>query len=81
MQEEEQAEDGEAERTAEWDRAAADAAYRAEVERAQREQKLLEERLAQVTALAYLPAPSLPSIASCSLLLKGGNRHTVWPPR
>ena len=47
-QEAEAEEDGEAQRIAEWDRAAADAAYRAEVERAQREQQLLEERAALV---------------------------------
>ena len=48
VQEEEAEEEGEAQRMAEWDRAAADAAYKAEVERAQQQQKLWEEQLALV---------------------------------
>lgn len=37
-------EDGEAQRIAEWDQAAADAAYRAQVQRAAAQQALLEEQ-------------------------------------
>ena len=47
-QEEEAEEEGEAERLADWDRSAADAAYKAEVERAQRHQQLLDEQAALV---------------------------------
>lgn len=51
-QEEEAEEEGEAERMAEWDRKAADEAYRQEVERALQHQKLLDEQfLAEQLAL------------------------------
>jgi len=45
-QEEEAEEDGEAERMAEWNRGAADAAYKLEIEKAQQQQLLLDQEAA-----------------------------------
>ena len=47
MQEAEIEEDAEATRAVDWDKAAADAAYRAQVERAQERQRILQEQLAR----------------------------------
>ena len=47
MQEAEIEEDAEATRAVDWDKAAADEAYRAQVERAQERQRILLEQLAQ----------------------------------
>ena len=70
-QEEEAEEEGEAERLADWDRAAADAAYKAEVERAQRHQQLLDEQAALVR-----PRPSLVPMKSCQMKSPLGTMRT-----
>ena len=74
MKEEEAEEEGEAERMAEWDRGAADAAYKLQVEKAQQQQLLLDqEAAAWVSPLSQLPPSSQPfsltgnGIICCSL--------------
>lgn len=46
LQEEDAEEEGEAQRLAEWNKGAADEAYKAEIERAQRHQQELDEQAA-----------------------------------
>jgi hypothetical protein len=61
LQEEEAEEEGEAERMAEWNRGAADAAYKLEIEKAQQQQLLLDQEAA---AWVHSTPPPLPHIAA-----------------
>lgn len=60
LQEEDAEEEGEAQRMAEWDRKAADEAYKTEIERAKRQQEILDEQAAAWVRFPY----SLPNSAN-----------------